>query len=110
MLDQQSRRQSCIDECLRCYQVCLGTASGHCLDVGDRHVQADHMRLILACAELCRTSAAILLIGTIHHKAICRECATLCDDCAKYCRTVGGMEACIAACDECAASCLRVAA
>lgn len=26
--------QSCIDECLRCYQSCLGMASNHCLPAG----------------------------------------------------------------------------
>ena len=27
--------QSCIDECLRCYQTCLGEAMTHCLEAGD---------------------------------------------------------------------------
>jgi hypothetical protein len=26
--------RSCIDECLRCYQTCLGTAMTHCLEQG----------------------------------------------------------------------------
>ena len=58
------KMQACIDECLRCYQTCLGMASNHCLEVGGRHVEPAHFRLMLACAETCRTSAHLMLIGT----------------------------------------------
>ncbi len=34
-----SEMQSCIDECLRCYQTCLGMASNHCLPAGGKHVE-----------------------------------------------------------------------
>ncbi len=30
--------QACIDECLRCYRICLGTAMTHCLEAGGEHV------------------------------------------------------------------------
>jgi hypothetical protein len=29
--------KSCIAECLRCYQTCLSTAMGHCLEIGGQH-------------------------------------------------------------------------
>ncbi len=51
--------QACIDECLRCYQMCLGTAMTHCLESGGKHVEPKHIRLMMACAryaELRRTS------------------------------------------------------
>ncbi len=60
--------QACIDECLRCYQTCLGMASNHCLPTGGKHAEPEHLRLMLACAEICRTSAHFMLLGTSHHK------------------------------------------
>lgn len=58
--------QDCIDECLRCYQTCLGMAMTHCLEQGGKHVEPGHFRLMMACAEICRTSANFMLIGTPH--------------------------------------------
>ena len=50
--------RACIDECLRCYQLCLSEASQHCLEAGGKHVEPEHFRLMLACAESCRRMAA----------------------------------------------------
>ena len=82
--------QSCIDECLRCYQTCLGMASNHCLEVGGKHVEPAHFRLMLACAEMCRTSAHLMLLGTEHHRHACAECAEICEACAKSCEESAG--------------------
>ncbi len=49
--------KSCIEECLRCYQTCLSTAMGHCLELGGQHTDTKHFSLIMVCAEICRTSA-----------------------------------------------------
>ena len=55
-MDEEMRR--CVDDCLACHRVCLTTLSQHCLDVGGKHYRATgHTRLMLACAEICRTSA-----------------------------------------------------
>jgi hypothetical protein len=102
--------QSCIDECLRCYSSCLSSAMSHCLEVGGRHVEPKHMRLMMACAEICRTSAHFMLIGTEHHKHTCRECAEICEECAQSCAELGGMDDCVAACRRCAESCRKMAA
>jgi hypothetical protein len=65
--------RACIDECLRCYQTCLGTAMTHCLEQGGKHTEPEHFRLMMACFEICRTAAHFMLIGTPHHKHTCRE-------------------------------------
>ena len=36
--------KSCIEECLRCYQTCLSTAMGHCLEIGGQHTEPKHLR------------------------------------------------------------------
>nr|WP_258117014.1 hypothetical protein [Mesorhizobium onobrychidis] len=65
--------KSCIDECLRCYSVCLSTAMGHCLELGGQHTEKQHFTLMMACAEICRTSAHFMLIGSEPPQAYLRR-------------------------------------
>ena len=106
MREISSEMQRCIDECLSCYQTCLGMASTHCLEVGGKHVEPAHFRAMMACAESCRTSAHFMLIGTPLHKQTCRACA---EACAKSCEEVGDMDECVQACRRCAESCRAMA-
>lgn len=101
--------QSCIDECLRCYQMCLGTAMTHCLEAGGEHVAPEHLRLMMACSEMCRTAAHIMLLASPHHAHVCEECAEICAECAKDCERIGGMDECVAACTRCAENCRAMA-
>jgi len=100
----------CIEECLRCYQACVGSAMTHCLEQGGIHVEPQHFRLIMACGEMCRTSAHLMLINSPHHKAVCRECAEICELCAHNCDRIGDMQECAEACRRCAESCQKIAA
>lgn len=104
------KMRECIESCLKCYQTCLGTAMGHCLETGGKHVEPVHFRLMMACAEICRTSAHFMLIKSEHHRHVCRECAEICTQCAKDCASLGDMEDCVAACRRCAESCQEMAA
>jgi len=102
--------QDCIDACLACYKTCLSHAMGHCLEVGGEHVAKDHFTLMMACAEICRTSAHFMLMGSPHHKHICAECAEICDQCATDCERLGDMQECVDVCRRCAESCRKMAA
>ena len=102
--------QRCVDECLRCYAVCLQMAMNHCLEVGGEHVAPQHFRLMMACAEICRTSAHFMLIGSEHHRHTCAECAEICEQCARECERLGDMQECVDACRRCAESCRKMAA
>jgi hypothetical protein len=82
----------------------------HCLEAGGKHVEPAHFRLMMACAEICRTSAHFMLIKTPHHKHACGECAEICTECAKDCRRIGGTVECVAVCEACAESCRTMAA
>lgn len=104
MHQMSAEMQRCIDECLRCYQVCLSAAMTHCLEQGGRHTEPKHFRLMIACSEICRTSAHFMLINSPHHKHTCRECAEICEECAKDCERLEGMEECVDACCRCAES------
>lgn len=100
----------CIETCLACYKTCTHMAFNHCLQMGGEHVEPEHFKLMIACAEICRTSAYFMLIDTPHHRHTCRECAEICAECAQDCERIGEMEQCVAACRACADSCRQMAA
>ena len=110
MSHMNDQMRSCVDECLRCYQTCLGTAMTHYLETGGKHVEPAHFRLMMACTEICRTAAHFMLLNSPHHKHLCRECAEICTECANDCRRVGGMDECVQGCERCAESCRTMAA
>jgi hypothetical protein len=78
--------------------------------MGGRHVEPQHFRLMLSCAEVCRTTAALMLTHSPQHHLQCGVCAQYCALCAESCREVGDMDDCVAACEACADSCERMAA
>lgn len=101
--------KQCIDQCVACWRVCTETASDQCLEMGGRHVEPAHFRLMMACAETCRAAATAMMWGVAEHRSVCAACAELCEACAASCAEVGDMEACVDACRRCAESCRRMA-
>lgn len=108
--NRTSQMNDCIDDCLVCHRECLDTAMQRCLDLGGRHVEPHHFRLMLSCAEMCQTAAHMMMIGTQHHKQVCRACADICLECADDCAGLGDMDNCVEACRHCAESCRSMAA
>jgi hypothetical protein len=110
MHQMSANMKACIEECLHCYQTCLSTAMQDCLEMGGKHTEPAHLRLMMACAEICRTSAHFMLLGSEHHRHVCAECAEICEQCARDCERIGDMQECVEACRRCAESCRRMAA
>lgn len=110
MHKMSAEMQACIDTCLKCYATCTSMAMNHCLELGGKHTEPEHFRLMMACAEICRTSAHFMLIGTPDHRRTCAACAEICRACAEDCENIGGMDECVAACRACAKSCDKMAA
>lgn len=102
--------KACIDKCLACYKECLSTAMNHCLELGGENTKPSHFRLMMACAEICRSSAHFMLMNSEHHKHVCKECAEICRLCAADCDRIGGMDDCVTLCRECSHSCAAMAA
>ena len=102
-------RQSCIDACASCHQVCLQMAMSHCLESGGKHVEPNHFRLMTNCADVCQTSANLQLSGSIYSSQLCALGAEVCEACADSCRTLDGMDDCVRACEACASSCHSMA-
>ena len=109
-LHQNGAMQSCIDACLACYVTCHSMLTGHCVETGGEHVAPDHVRIMAACAEMCRASAHIMLTGSALHRHSCRACAEICEACANDCEGMAGMEDCVRACRHCAEECRKMAA
>lgn len=100
--------QACIEACTNCYQVCLQTAMNHCLEMGGKHVKASHLRLMMSCAEICKTSANFQLIGSHFQHRLHEICAEICEACAAECDEIGDMNDCVAAGKKCADSCRQM--
>ena len=101
--------QHCIQQCQNCHAVCVSEASAHCLERGGKHVEPEHFRTMLDCAEICQTSANFMLRNSNLHIHTCRACAEVCEACARSCEQVGDMQGCVEACRRCAESCRKMA-
>ena len=105
--------RSCIDECLGCYAVCEETQS-HCIMMGGRHADPQHLKALADCAKACETSANFMLRMSDLHPQVCRVCAEACDRCTRPCEEVDRndetMRRCVEACRRCGESCRRMAA
>ena len=101
--------QECIDRCRRCEETCLESVT-HCLEKGGAHAQADHITLLLACAEICSTSARFMMLGAAQHARTCAVCAEVCEDCAKHESFSDDemMRRSAEACRRCAESCRQI--
>jgi hypothetical protein len=106
---QEYSMQACIEACTYCHQVCLQTAMNYCLNTGGRHVEAEHFRMMMNCAEICQMSANFQLGNSQFSPQVCAICADVCTACAADCRNIGNMEECVEACEQCAESCRQMA-
>ena len=51
----------CVEACSDCHKTCLNTVMTHCLEAGGKHLEAEHFRLMINCAEICRNRPASTL-------------------------------------------------
>lgn len=104
--------RECIQNCTECTNACLETVQ-HCLTMGGKHAEASHIRMLLDCAAICKTSAEFMLGTSPFHSHVCEVCAEICRGCAEDCeRTAESdetMRRCAQACRKCAESCKRMA-
>ena len=110
--NMSAEMQRCIEACTRCHGVCLETIT-HCLEMGGKHAEPAHIRLLLDCADICQTSADYMLRGSDLHGRTCAVCAEVCERCAQSCERMGDdaqMQACAEVCRSCAESCREMAA
>lgn len=101
----------CIERCLDCHKACTETMV-YCLQQGGKHAEANHIRLMLDCAEICQTAGHFMQRGSPLHGAVCGACALVCQRCAADCERLSAgdnrMAACAEMCRRCADSCQRM--
>lgn len=101
-LDEETRL--CIRDCMACHAACH-EAMADGLETGGRHAAAEHILVLLDCAEFCRLTGEMMLRGSRFHRQVCILCADVCARCAESCRSFGDdarMRACANLCDRCA--------
>jgi hypothetical protein len=102
MLNDQM--EDCTQDCLNCHAVCLDTAM-RSLQKGAQ--AADHIRILLDCAEICLTAAHFMMRNSPMHGYTCQACAQVCDHCGEMCSQMGEKD-CENACRACAVSCAQM--
>lgn len=110
--DLSKEMQQCIENCNHCHDVCVQTAHYYAKQ-GGKHVQADHLRLLADCIDICQTSKNFMLRESPLHLETCRACGVICEQCADDCEKMADdsqMKKCAEACRACAASCQEMAA
>jgi len=104
--------EQCIENCTNCHRVCLETAARHFAGEKTPKLEERIVRLLLDCADICRTSADFMIRGSELHPHTCLACAAICTRCADECDQMGEdpyMAACAEICRRCAASCTEMA-
>ncbi len=103
--------QRCVDDCLETHGICLETVS-HCLQMGGKHAEVQHIRLMLDCAQICQTNVDFMLRSSTFCGPTCSLCADVCTQCAEDCeqfRDDDQMMTCAQVSRRCASSCQTVA-
>jgi len=98
--------KTCITACWECRDECQTMLYTHCLQMGGKHVEAEHVKLMTDCIQICQASADFMTRSSSMHQAVCEACAQICEACAKSCEKIGGpeMQKCADTCRKCAAS------
>ena len=106
--DRPLAMQNCLSNCRECHQIC-SLLIEHCLNLGGKHAEPDHIKMLMDCAQICQTAADFMIRNSDFHAGICDECAIICDACADDCEALDPedamMKACIEVCRVCATSC-----
>jgi hypothetical protein len=100
----QSAMADCIATCNECNRVCLQHIE-HCLSLGGRHSESEHISMLLTCASVCRVASDLMAIESDWYATMCDLCAQVCEECADACEELGDMDECVAACQDCAEEC-----
>lgn len=102
-MNRDAARRQCIEDCINCHALCYSAGMRYPGSPGN-----DDASVLIACAELCRTTANFMLAGLPLEQRVCELCAEACAACARFCEQNAGLDTCLDACRRCLASCKRM--
>lgn len=110
ILERSDVVNRCIDACKDCHGVCTETII-HCLNMGGKHAETSHVRLMRDCADICEESEDFMLRGSEFMNQVCSMCADICDSCAESCEAFDdqAMKTCAQTCRDCSSVCREMA-
>jgi hypothetical protein len=113
MFDNQQHLKECIHICWECRDTCQDTLYNHILERGGGHIDAENIKVLTDCIQICQLSADFMRRNSPLHKITCAACAEICAACADSCHQMGGKHITIQKCAEasrrCAESCRKMA-
>lgn len=100
----------CIDHCNQCLSTCRETRD-YCVKMGGSHATSEHISLLAVCADICATTANMVLRGAPILTVVSDACAEVCRECAIACDAFDDQESarCAEMCRRCAKSCVAIA-
>src|SRR5437660_1099394 len=102
-----NQMQECITACWDCRHECQETLFNHCLQKGEKHVEAEHVKIMTDCIQICQTAADFMTRNSKINAEVCKICAVVCDACAESCEGIDDkeMQKCAEVCRNCAKTC-----
>ena len=93
----------CVAECNHC--------AAACLEERDVAMLTNCIKLNIDCADVCRLTASLVARGSMHAQHLMKECAEICEACARECEQHDHMEhcrMCAQVCHQCADACTHM--
>jgi len=107
--EMNSGAHECILLCWQCRDTCQDTLFNHNLARGGSHINADNIRIMTDCMEICQTAADFMRRNSHLSSVTCQACAEICEACADSCESMGkehaAIQHCAEICRRCATSC-----
>jgi hypothetical protein len=91
MPHQTTQHKDSMEAARNCYEVCTETIS-HCLQQGGKHVEPEHLQLLIDCANMCKTCWEACLHEGPAAEHTMKACAEIANACADSCEQVGDDE------------------
>ncbi|OPJ58179.1 hypothetical protein CLORY_37430 [Clostridium oryzae] len=104
-----NKYQACIDACEKCAQTCYECFEA-CINEPDLNTRRNCVKMLIECARICETSAALMSMNGMLAIEQCKMCADICDSCEKECRLYQDehCQKCADVCRICASECRRM--
>jgi len=99
--------KDCIEICWECRTECIKTLYNHCLPMGGKNAESEHVKIMTDCIQACQTAADFMVRGSNLYMSECVACADVCEACAESCEKIGDeeMQRCAEVCRRCAKNC-----